>query len=146
VVKLRKILVLAATVGILAVATTQAEAINIRRCSFQGLDNGTWTTREVKRTITCTANRFQVSVEKALYIANRESGYNEWAYNDGGCGGWDCGGVFQHHMLYWAGRADMFPDWQRWWRINSDCWCNPRIQALVTIKMVQRGGWGPWGG
>ena len=145
--KLRKILVLVLSVGILAGAPMPAQAtIDRRHCSFQGLDRATWTTREVKRTIRCTAYRFRVSVSKALYVAWRESRYNERAYNDGGCGGWDCGGLFQHHMRYWPARADAYPRWQRRWGINSDCWCNPRINSLVTILMVRDGGWGPWGG
>lgn len=120
--------------------------VNVRHCSFQGLDSGTWTTREVQRTIICTANRFGVSSSTALAVAWDESRYNEGAFNYGGCGGAGCGGLFQHHMSYWAVRADAYPDWQRWWHIDpSDCWCNPRIQSLVTIKMVQYGGWGPWG-
>ena len=129
----------------LSAQATYQEKVN--KCEFQWMDPGiTWSRDEVVRTIRCFANKFGVDVSKALYVADRESHYNEWAYNDGGCGGSDCGGLFQHHMAYWSSRADYFPDWQRWLNINSDCWCNPRIQSLVTTKMVQKSGWGPWGG
>ena len=117
-------------------AVPQAQAISVRHCDFQGLDRERWSYREVYRTVTCFANKFGVSATQAHYYANRESRYNEKIYN-GIC----CGGLFQHHLKYWAARADWFPDWQRWMHIYTDDWRNPRIQSLVTILWVKKAGW-----
>lgn len=120
---------------------TAGDQVSIRTCQFQGLQFAYWTDGEVERTVACFANKFGVSVYMAKAVAWRESRYHEDVYN-GTC----CGGVFQHHLRYWPSRADQYPDWQRWMNIpSSDCWCNPRLQSLVTIKMVRNGGWGPWG-
>lgn len=119
-----------------------AGAINRERCAFQGLEEGWWSTEEVRRTIVCMANRFGVDPTTALSVAYRESRYDEWAWNDSS----DAAGVFQHLYRYWPARADAYPVWQQRLRIRSDCWCNPRIQALVTMRMVQDSGWSAWGG
>lgn len=109
-------------------------------CMFQGMQRGKWTNDENVRTIKCFARKFGVSVDQALYVAYRESRYNEWAFNDSS----NAAGLYQHLLRYWAARADSYPNWQRWMRIRSDCWCNPRINAFVTVMMVREGGWGPW--
>jgi soluble lytic murein transglycosylase-like protein len=90
---------------------------------------------EVKQLIRCAANHWDVSVTKALAIADRESNYRPRAYND-----WSCAkGIYQHLCKYWPDRAfDYgFKDWSAF---------NARANIIVTMKMVKRYGWGPWGG
>lgn len=88
----------------------------------------------VKKLVRCAARRYGVSVSKALYIANRESNYKPRAYNGSSC----AKGIYQHLCTYWPGRAKTygFNDWSAF---------NARANIMVTIRMVKRHGWGPWG-
>lgn len=88
----------------------------------------------VKKLIRCAANYYGVSVEKALYVANRESNYEPDAYNASSC----AKGVFQHLCTYWPGRAHSygFKGWSPY---------NARANTIVSMKMVRRYGWSPWG-
>lgn len=93
---------------------------------------GTW---QVKQLIRCAAKHYDVSVTKALTIAKRESNFQPRAFND-----WSCAkGIYQHLCKYWADRAfDYgFKDWSAF---------NGRANIIVTMKMVKRYGWTPWGG
>ncbi len=88
---------------------------------------------QVKQLIRCAAQYYDVSVERALYVAKRESGFDPDAYNT-----WSCAkGVFQHLCKYWPDRAyDYgFRDWSAF---------NGRANIIVTMKMVRRYGWEPW--
>jgi soluble lytic murein transglycosylase-like protein len=88
----------------------------------------------VKKLIRCAAHRYGVNADRALYIARRESRFRPKAYND-----WSCAkGIYQHLCRYWPGRADAygFDDWSAF---------NARANIMVTMRMVRRGGWGPWG-
>ena len=89
----------------------------------------------VKQLIRCAAHHFGVDVNKALAVADRESHYSPRAYNS-----WSCAsGIYQHLCTYWPGRATTygFHDWPAF---------NARANIMVTMRMVRRGGWGPWGG
>ena len=89
----------------------------------------------VKKLIRCAAFHFGVSRDHALAIANRESNFRPHAYNT-----WSCAkGIYQHLCRYWPGRAKAygFRDWSAY---------NARANIMVTMRMVRRGGWGPWGG
>ena len=92
---------------------------------------GTW---QVKQLIRCAAAHWHVpgGVDTALAIADRESQFRPRAYNPSGCAG-----IYQHMLRYWPGRAADygFPGWSAF---------NARANIIVTIKMVKRGGWGPW--
>jgi hypothetical protein len=88
----------------------------------------------VKKLIRCTARHYGVSADKALYVARRESRFRPKAYN-----GWSCAkGIYQHLCRYWPSRASAygFNDWSAF---------NARANIVVTMRMVRRGGWGPWG-
>ena len=88
----------------------------------------------VKQLIRCAASYYGVSVEKALYVANRESNSQPNAYNASSC----AKGLFQHLCRYWPGRAFSygFKDWSPY---------NARANTIVSMKMVRRYGWSPWG-
>jgi hypothetical protein len=88
----------------------------------------------VKKLIKCTAVYYGVSVDKALYVANRESKFQPTAYNASSC----AKGLFQHLCRYWPQRAyDYgFKDFSAY---------NARANTFVTMRMVRRYGWAPWG-
>jgi hypothetical protein len=70
----------------------------------------------------------------ALYVANRESKFHPNAYNPSGCAG-----IYQHMLRYWPGRAAAY-GFRGWSAFNA------RANIIVTMRMVNRSGWGPWGG
>lgn len=96
----------------------------------------------MERLIACAVRLWPVAggYFEALRIAHRESGYPwiwPWAYNPSGCAG-----TYQHMLRYWPGRV------ARWWN-NSWLWktptaFNPRANVVVTMRMVNAEGWGPW--
>jgi soluble lytic murein transglycosylase-like protein len=92
-------------------------------------------TYQVKRLIRCAAHYYGVQADKALVIARRESRFRPRAYN-----AWSCAkGIYQHLCRYWAGRADHY---------GFDGWSayNARANIIVSMRMVRRYGWQPWGG
>ena len=92
-------------------------------------------TYHVKKLIRCAAHHYGVNADKALYIANRESNFSPKAYND-----WSCAkGIYQHLCTYWPDRATTYG-------FNDRSAFNARANIMVTIRMVKKHGWGPWGG
>jgi len=92
-------------------------------------------TGHVKDLIRCAARYFGVSADKALAIADRESHFHPTAYNS-----WSCAkGIYQHLCRYWPSRAKTygFTDWSAY---------NARANIMVTLRMVRKYGWAPWGG
>jgi soluble lytic murein transglycosylase-like protein len=90
--------------------------------------------KQVKRLIRCAANRWGVSVTRALYVADRESHFRPQAYNE-----WSCAkGIYQHICQYWPDRAYKFG-------FKGKSAFNGRANIIVSMKMVARVGWGPWG-
>jgi soluble lytic murein transglycosylase-like protein len=89
----------------------------------------------VKQLIRCAARHYGVSVTKALAIARRESRFNPKAYNSSS----SAEGLYQHLRRYWPGRAYAY-GFKGWSAFNG------RANAIVTMRMVKRHGWGPWGG
>ena len=90
---------------------------------------------EVKHLIRCAAHHWGVNAEKALSIAHRESLFHPDAYNS-----WSCAkGIYQHLCRYWAERALDYG-------FKGRSAFNARANIIVTMKMVRRHGWGPWGG
>jgi hypothetical protein len=140
--KMRRHLVAAlsitAILTIVPASVSQAEPVGEHHqvpatiCNFDW-HRGTW---QIKRLIRCAALHWKVpgGPQMALYIANRESKFRPNAYNPSGCAG-----IYQHMLKYWPGRADAygFPGWSAF---------NARANIIVTMEMVQRGGWGPWAG
>ena len=90
---------------------------------------------QVKRLIRCSAHHWHVNVDKALAIANRESHFRPRAYNSYSC----ASGLYQHICGYWPDRAFKFG-------FKGRSAFNGRANIIVTMKMVSRVGWGPWGG
>ena len=92
----------------------------------------TW---HVKQLIRCVAAYHGVNQEKALYIAWRESRYRPSAYNEAG----RAGGIYQHLLRYWPERAADYG-------FDNSSVFNARANIFVTMRMVRRYGWTPWGG
>jgi hypothetical protein len=89
----------------------------------------------VKRLIRCAAHHYGVREHKALTIAKRESRFRPRAYN-----AWSCAkGIYQHLCRYWPGRAHHY-GFRGWSAYNA------RANIIVTMRMVRRYGWRPWGG
>jgi len=94
---------------------------------------------EVMRLIRCAVDHYPTDLQTALYVAERESGYEPSAYN-GTC----CAGVYQQHLDYWPGRVIAYshaasPD--------LDVQGSPydaRSNVLVSIWMAHHSGWGAW--
>jgi hypothetical protein len=95
----------------------------------------------MKRIIRCGADRWSVpgGATKAICIANRESHLNPHASSATG----KYLGLFQHSAAAWPGR---YKAWTRpRWELHPNA-LNGRTNAIVTIRMVHAGGWGPWKG
>jgi hypothetical protein len=93
---------------------------------------------EVRDTIRCAARAFGVSVTKSLNVAWCESKYKTDAYNSGGYAG-----VYQQSIRYWPPRQNAYDPGRGRWDIRESV-RNGRSNVLVSIRMVRRGGWGPW--
>jgi len=109
-------------------------------CRYQYLDGHRgWSTWEVKKTIVCATERWGVSTSTALYVADRESNFGQYATNrySGACG------VFQHMPAYWPGRVATVASARPLLEpIGTSCY-NARSNVLAAIWMA-RNGWGAW--
>ena len=114
-----------------AVAQGRAAGTPSRICKIDWRDGP----RQVQRLVRCAARHFRVSVETALYVADRESNFLPQAYNTSSC----AKGIFQHLCRYWPDRSVDF-GFRGWSAFNA------RANIIVTMKMVRRYGWEPWGG
>ena len=126
------------------VPATQAQAFNrgkdCRYASLQG--NSSMNIKEVKLTIACAVRHMPVSggVAKALYIANRESGFYTHAYNTSGASG-----VYQIVRGTWHSWTQQFANWRNQEHINTDVFSG-RSNVLVAIRAAHMWGWRSWGG
>jgi hypothetical protein len=94
-----------------------------------------------KRLIKCAAERWEVpgGAEKAICIADAESGLNPAASSAHG----EYLGLFQHSAEAWPERYDA---WTRdEWKLDESA-LSGRTNAIVTMRMVNANGWGPWSG
>lgn len=94
-----------------------------------------------RRLIECAAKKWEVEggADKAICIADRESGLIPSASSPTG----QYVGLFQHSADDWARRYD---EWTRQvWRLKQNPY-NGRTNTIVTIRMVNAEGWGPWSG
>lgn len=93
------------------------------------------------RIITCAAERWPVQggAEKAICIADRESGLIPTAQSPTGM----YLGLFQHSAEAWG---DRYLEWTRpTWELKPNA-LNGRTNAIVTMRMANASGWGPWAG
>jgi hypothetical protein len=136
---LKRIITIAATAALAATLwTTPAQATNKTICSFQTLEPGVNTITENKHVIWCMARKLGVDPSTAIYVAGRESGYDEWAFNG------SCGGLFQHMLRYWPARVATYSGLLDRYKVKNRNWYSPRANTLVAMAMVRSGGWAPW--
>lgn len=128
-------LILTATLSILpafaAPHPAQAYTYTPKRICNIDWREGRW---HVKKLIRCAANHWDVGVRTALYVADRESDFRPKAFNRSSC----AKGVYQHLCRYWDGRAYAYG-------FKGKSAFNARANIIVTMKMVRRYGWSPWG-
>lgn len=92
-----------------------------------------------KRLIRCAAERWAVpgGTERAICIADVESGLNPEATSQDG----EYLGLFQHSAEAWP---DRYRAWTRpGWELDESA-LSGRTNAIVTMRMVNADGWGPW--
>jgi len=121
-----------------AAASTTSHKV---KCSYQSVDSGYWTPREVQLTVKCAAEKFGVSLSTAMYVADRESNfrYNALNRSSGTCG------IYQHMPAYWLGRLQTYNYHHPGaLHVKSPKCFNARGNVLVSLWMASRGGWGPW--
>lgn len=97
--------------------------------------------RYVKRLIRCATGEWPVpgGAERAICIAEAESHLNPKATSEDGA----YLGLFQHAAEAWPGR---YRDWtEEDWELDDRA-LNGRTNTIVTIRMVNANGWGPWRG
>jgi hypothetical protein len=93
------------------------------------------------RIIACAAERWPVpgGPDTAICIADRESGLIPTAQSPTGM----YLGLFQHSAVAWG---DRYLEWTRpIWRLKPNA-LNGRTNAVVTMRMANAYGWGPWAG
>jgi soluble lytic murein transglycosylase-like protein len=128
------------TAVIMSFPLTTSEAM-IQREAIRAVSSGVcpidWrqSTWHVKQLIRCAASYHGVGERKALYIAWRESRFRPSAYNAYG----NAAGIYQHLLKYWPNRAEDFG-------FGDSSPFNARANIFVTMRMVNRYGWDPWGG
>jgi hypothetical protein len=96
---------------------------------------------KMKRLIECATDRWEVrgGARRAICVAVAESDLNPQATSAGG----DFVGLFQHMADAWP---DRFDTWTRpSWNLNESA-LSGRSNTIVTIRMVNADGWGPWRG
>ena len=96
---------------------------------------------QMKRIIRCAVDRWEVpgGSERAICIADRESNLNPKAESATG----EYLGLFQHSADAWPDRYEEWtlPSWQL-----PESALHGRTNAVVTTRMVNADGWGPWHG
>jgi hypothetical protein len=96
---------------------------------------------KIERLIECATDRWEVSggSQRAICVAEAESGLNPQAMSADGTHV----GLYQHFADAWP---DRFDAWARpHWNLNESA-LSGRSNAIVTIRMVNADGWGPWRG
>jgi len=96
--------------------------------------------RTVKATIWCAVHHYGYvpgGIRTALYIAERESGFNPQAVSYTGC----CFGVYQWHHDTWATLIERWPEMNRLYGTNV---FNARANIMRAIRTAHESGWGPW--
>lgn len=100
--------------------------------------------REVQLTVRSAARIFGIrsSTGRAFCIAERESGWNEYAFNSSSA----ASGIFQHLRSYWSGRVAAYRSTARSsLTIRSGASpFNARANVLVSVRMMAQGQWYHW--
>ena len=104
-------------------------------------EDGETVRSQMKRIIRCAVDRWEVpdGARRAICIADRESNLDPKAESATG----EYLGLFQHSADAWP---DRYEDWTHpSWELPDNA-LHGRTNAVVTIRMVNANGWGPWAG
>jgi hypothetical protein len=118
-----------------------AQSANWRheQCRYRHLEDGWgWSYHEISLTIRCAVVHFPVygGFDKALSVAQCESGLNELAWNPNGHGG-----VYQQAISSWPYRLRTLGP--PWWGLRPSIF-NGRSNVVVSIRQAHLYGWGAW--
>jgi hypothetical protein len=96
---------------------------------------------KMQRLIECATDRWEVrgGAERAICVAVAESDLNPQTTSADG----DFVGLFQHMADAWPDRFDAWTHPR--WNLNESA-LSGRSNTIVTIRMVNADGWGPWRG
>jgi hypothetical protein len=94
-----------------------------------------------KRLIRCAADRWDIpgGAQRAICVADHESHLNPEAVSSGGT----YVGLFQHLADAWPDRYEAWT--RRAWHLDESP-LSGRSNAIVTVRMINADGWGPWSG
>jgi len=112
-------------------------------CRGSKLAGAEGTPRQVRRLIWCVANKLpHVTARKAVAIADRETGLGRDEINDGS----GACGIYQHYpaFVFSSRYADNYG--RKRWGPGPNACLHDRVNIITSLTMVNRGGWGPWGG
>jgi hypothetical protein len=135
-----RLLVILLVSGLVAGASPVAAAPTTGPCDLRRVDDEGVRSFS-RRLIRCATERWEVpgGADKAICIADAESNLNPRATSAGG----EFLGLFQHSAEAWPERYD---EWTRpAWELDANA-LSGRTNAIVTIRMVNDAGWGPWEG
>ena len=108
-----------------------------RACRFQLSDGKAgWTVEEVRKTVHCSVRRWPVSLDTALYIADRESGFHQYAHNPSGCSG-----IYQWAPSTWSSVLTNFPPL---YSVLGHGVYNARSNVMYAVKYAHNRNWSPW--
>ena len=115
-------------------------SLECRYASLQG--NGSMNIHEAKLTIACAVHKMPVvgGLGQALCVAERESGFDDHAYNPSGSSG-----IYQVIPSTWASWTAHFAAWRHQHAIPTNVFSG-RANILVSIRAARQFGWGAWGG
>ena len=129
-----------ASLGSLAPALPASASDRPGPCDLH-LEDGERVGHQMKELIRCATAKWEVpgGAVKAICIADRESGLNPKAVSGNGT----YVGLYQHTKEYWPARFEEYakPAWAL-----SDNPLAGRTAVLVSVRMANEGGWGPWRG
>ena len=110
------------------------------KCRFQYKDGKkNWSPTEVKLTIKCAEHKFPSSLTTALYIAERESGFRQFAKNPYS----SASGVYQFIDSTWSSlRYNHLSKFARRWKLHTSVW-DARANVMIAVKWAARSGWCP---
>lgn len=109
-------------------------------CRYQSVERGRWTVYEVKLTIRCAVRHWPTDLDRAMYVADRESNFLYYARNPSSS---SCG-IYQSMPQLWPARQDSVDRALPGWGFRESCF-GARVNVVWAIRYAHFYGWGPWG-